>query len=106
MESKKYNNLFAGHSFVSRFNRWMCETTHVIDQQCSVDFAGLGGNTITKLAGYLRWRNLRFYDMILLDIGSNDLDHSYETAESVADKLYDLVKQIRRAAPRSVILVF
>lgn len=94
--------LILGHSFVSRFKAFLREhqgqfsySLNLSPQQCMVQYAGYPGGMVPGIrSGKLETVSDFEPQLIVLDLGTNDLCNPANTPDSVAQSLYILSKHL------------
>ncbi len=99
--------LLEGHSFVVRLDRFWRRSGAASRPPAWMSFTcrASGGGRIGTVMNRIRRASLQSYKIILLDIGSNDLDEDYVDVEEVVKNMLALVNYIRQAAPLVAIIV-
>lgn len=100
-----------GHSFVTRLQRFL-QITHDISMnlnlsaaQCAVTYSGLSGGTVARFRS-VQITRANNSDIVVLQIGSNDLCYSNTSTQSVVDSIIQLVHDLHfRQGVRHIIVM-
>ena len=98
-----------GHSFIRRLRDYVT-TTHpdhshnlgITNYPCSITFQGTGGLTVSKARRQLCAIQSTHPDIVVLDLGSNDLCDPFMMVVDLVDSLFQLGQELLESGTRLV----